>query len=99
MAAQFKENKTSQPRSKRELFGDWKKSTVGKTVIEWQLRHQRWMCPSCFLPLKEYHVHHLKPVSKIEEHESHLVTDGRNIVCLCPKCNLKQGSKIDTRFD
>jgi len=84
----------------RKLFNNWKKSNVGKTGIDFLKKKQRFMCPNCFNNLNNgYHVHHLIPISKLEEQTKFLAIDLKNLVLLCPSCNLAQGNKIDTRFD
>ena len=84
----------------RKLFNNWKKSNVGKTGIEFLIKKQLYMCPSCYNSLNYgYHVHHLVPISKLKEQTKSLAIDLNNLVLLCPCCNLAQGNKIDTRFD
>ena len=84
----------------RKLFNNWKKSNVGKTGIDFLKKKQRFMCPNCFNSLNNgYHVHHLIPISKLEEQTKFLAIDLNNLVLLCSSCNLKQGNKIDNRFD
>ena len=85
----------------RQIFANWRKSRNGFEVIRDLLRKQLWMCPSCYTSIAwgQFHVHHTKPISKLTEEELKLITDESNLVLLCPKCNLKQSSKLDTRFD
>ena len=77
----------------RKLFNNWKKSIVGKTGIEFLKKKQRYMCPNCYNSLNDgYHIHHLIPISKLEEQTKSLAIDLTNLVLLCPCCNLAQGN-------
>ncbi len=83
----------------RQTFSNWRKSSNGQSAIQILKRSQRFLCPSCLQHLpQDYHVHHLFPISKMDSSNSNLAIDINNLVLLCPKCNLSQGAKIDTRF-
>ena len=85
----------------RDLFNNWKKSCNGRYAIEMMLRRQLYLCPSCKADLDKCkrHVHHLVPISKLTEDTKNLAIDHNNMVVLCETCNLKQGNKIDERFN
>lgn len=86
--------------SLRAKFANWKKSREGKDVIRDILRQQLFTCPSCFKGLNHNnsHVHHLMPLSKLEEDDKRFYHYD-NLVVLCADCNRKQSNKVDTRFD
>ena len=91
-----KQNKTL-----RQKFANWKKSNEGEYVLSEKLRKQLYTCPSCFCQINRsnLHVHHLFPISKMDSTNEELATKSSNLVLLCGKCNLRQGSQVDTRFD
>lgn len=85
----------------RKFFNNWKKSNNGKYAIDMMLRSQLYCCPNCKADLNKTkrHVHHLIPLSKLTEDTKKLAIDYKNMVVLCSTCNLKQGNKIDERFN
>lgn len=86
-------------RTPREIFASWKRSKVAQEVIRDKKRQQLWMCPSCMKELpNDYHISHLVPIVQLESNDERIFHHD-NIVLLCPKCNLKQGSMVDERFD
>lgn len=91
---------TQKKRTSRQVFAAWKRSRNAVEVISSILRRQLYMCPSCYANLDDgYHIHHTFPISQITNPEDPRIYSEDNLVLLCPKCNLKQGSKIDERFD
>ena len=91
---------SSKKRTPRQTFASFKRSRAGLETIKSLLRNQLYMCPSCYANLDDgYHVHHLEPISSITDPEDPRIFSESNLVLLCPKCNLKQGNKVDTRFD
>jgi 5-methylcytosine-specific restriction endonuclease McrA len=92
---------TEKKRSYREIFGQFKKSFVGKELKSHLYRLQRFTCPSCgeLKQINELEIHHLKPVKLLEKEQDLInLTSIHNLVLLCSKCNKKQGSKLDLRF-
>ena len=84
----------------RKHFNNWKKSCSGKMAVSIMKRRQWFMCPSCHADLdKGYHVHHLFPISKMDEDDYAYSIDHTNMILLCPTCNKRQSNKVDTRFD
>ena len=59
----------SKTKSYRQLFGYFRKSTIGKDVKHSLYRSQLGICPSCMKPytMDELEIHHLKPLSVCEK--------------------------------
>lgn len=93
-------NKKSKNEHLRKHFNNWKKSNSGQMAVSIMKKRQWFRCPSCGANLEEgFHVHHLTPISKMNEDDYPLSIDYTNMVLLCPTCNKRQGNKLDTRFD
>lgn len=91
--------RTRKKRSSRQVFAAWKRSRAAQEIIRDKKREQRWLCVGCMKSLpNEYHISHLVPLVKLDSDDERIFHHN-NIVLLCPTCNLKQGSKVDTRFD
>ena len=59
-----------------------------------QLKAQNNQCHWCKAPLREdYHVDHVIPLSKGGSNSAN------NIVCTCPGCNLRKGSKLPVEWE
>ncbi len=84
----------------RQVFGNWRKSSVGKEVIRDLKRQQLYMCVGCRKPLPtHFHVHHLIPIMQLDCNSQSIFSED-NIVLLCPDCNWKfPKDTVDTRFD
>lgn len=95
-----KSKKSAKNANLRKHFNNWKKSNAATVAIDIMKKRQLWMCPNCFADISsKYHIHHLFPISKMEEDDYVKAIDHNNLVLLCPSCNLKQGNKVDERFE
>lgn len=83
------------PKSGRQLFSNWKKSTEASHIIRDMINHQLGMCPCCKTHLgSTYHIDHIFPLSKLTPETMHLATHYSNLVVLCPSCNLKKSDRV-----
>ena len=87
-------------KTSRQVFGNWRRSSVGKEVIRDIKRRQLYLCVGCKKPLPtHFHVHHLKPIMQLEPTDPAIFSED-NIVLLCPDCNWTfPRNTIDVRFD
>ncbi len=56
------------------------------------LREQNFRCAYCQIPVKEYHVDHVVPLSRGGGN------DKQNLAIACPSCNMKKGRKTAEEF-
>jgi 5-methylcytosine-specific restriction endonuclease McrA len=89
------EDISTKPKSGRQLFANWKKSTEGQFLIKQMIDQQLGMCPSCFTHLgSTYMVDHIFPIAKLTPDTMWMATHHSNLIVLCPSCNLKKKDKV-----
>jgi 5-methylcytosine-specific restriction endonuclease McrA len=83
------------PKTGRQLFSNWKKTTEASHIIRDMINHQLGLCPCCKTSLGGiYHIDHIFPISKLTPDTMYLATHHSNLVALCPSCNLKKSDRV-----
>lgn len=85
-------------RTKRQIFGDFKKSVEGTITIKELYNSQLGLCHICkkLLTLNSFDIDHIIPLSLInKERQSDLITSKDNLRIACVNCNRSKKDKLN----
>jgi len=84
-------------RTKRQIFGDFRKSLEGNILVKDLYSSQLGLCYICKCTMKvdNYDIDHIIPLSLInKDRQAHLITSSDNLRLSCSHCNRSKKSKL-----